>query len=239
MRTTCDVAPLNGPAAGVDRVFGYSPCAVPARSPSFSDDAGTTRKPSLLAVSRRGSAPQFPEQEETMSFRDLIPWRREEGQEGLGSLPGSEMHPLLSFHREMNRMFDDLMSRFDMPMGSFGRRAGWSWPNIELAETASGVKVTAEIPGMEQKDVEVMLDGDVLVLSGEKKSEETDENRRFSERFYGRFERRIQLPFEVDEEKTEAKFANGVLTVTLPKSPRAQARARKIQVNGTSPGTQH
>jgi HSP20 family protein len=93
------------------------------------------------------------------------------------------------------------------------------------------VRVSAELPGMDEKDVEVLVDNDVLTIRGEKKSEHEDQGRRFSERYYGRFERAIALPFEVDEEKAEASFKNGVLTVTLPKSATAKDTAKRIAIN--------
>jgi HSP20 family protein len=103
---------------------------------------------------------------------------------------------------------------------------------LELAETDKAVTVSAEIPGLDEKDVEVTLADGVLTIRGEKKSEIEDKQRQFSERSYGRFERRIAIGREVDEDKVEASFRNGVLTVTLPKTERAQSRARRIAING-------
>jgi len=75
------------------------------------------------------------------------------------------------------------------------------------------------------------LDNDVLTIRGEKKSESGDQSRRLSERYYGRFERSLTLPFEVDEERAEASFKNGVLTVTVPKSATAKDTAKRIAIN--------
>lgn len=80
--------------------------------------------------------------------------------------------------------------------------------------------------------IEVLLDDGVLTLRGEKRSETEDKDRQFSERFYGRFERRIPLGYEVEEDKVAAAFKNGVLTVTLPKSPNAQSKVKRIAING-------
>ena len=74
----------------------------------------------------------------------------------------------------------------------------------------------------------------MLTLRGEKRSETEDKDKQFSERFYGRFERRIPLGLEIEEDKVSAEFRNGVLTVTLPKTERARARARRIAINGKS-----
>jgi HSP20 family protein len=100
------------------------------------------------------------------------------------------------------------------------------------------LRVSAELPGMDEKDVEILVDDGVLTIRGEKKSETEDQGRRFSERYYGRFERSIALPYEVEEDKANASFQNGVLTVTLPKSARAQEKAKRIAINAKK-DTQH
>jgi HSP20 family protein len=105
-----------------------------------------------------------------------------------------------------------------------------SWPSVEVNETDKEVKVVAELPGLEEKDVAVELANGVLTISGEKKSETEDKERRFSERFYGRFERHIPID-DVDQDKVAASFNKGVLTVTLPKSPTAQQKEKRIPVN--------
>jgi HSP20 family protein len=133
----------------------------------------------------------------------------------------------------MNRLFDDVFRGFDIaPFGSFGgmgRMAGW--PSVEVSETDKDIRVSAELPGLEEKDVEVLMSDGVLTIRGEKRSEVEDKSRAFSERTYGRFERRIPLGWEVEEDKVNASFRNGVLTVTMPKSAKAAAKARRIAIN--------
>ena len=90
--------------------------------------------------------------------------------------------------------------------------------------------MTAEIPGLEEKDVEVLIDDGVLTLKGEKRSETEDEEKQFSERFYGRFERRIPLGVEVEEDKIDARFKSGVLSIVLPKSAKAQSQVKRIAI---------
>jgi HSP20 family protein len=157
-------------------------------------------------------------------------------------MQGEEVNPFLTLHREMNRLFDDVFNRFDANMPSlFGRMPGWSsgsWPSLEVNATDKEVRVSAELPGLDEKDVEVLVDDNVLTLRGEKKSETEDQGRHFSERYYGRFERSISLPFEVEEDKAEASFKNGVLTITLPKSAKAQDRGKRIAINDRK-DTQH
>lgn len=100
-----------------------------------------------------------------------------------------------------------------------------------MSETYKEIKVNAELPGLEDKDVKIELTNGVLTISGEKKTEMEDKDRLFSERYYGRFERRIPVE-DVDEDEVSASFKNGVLTVTLPKAPQAQSKVKRIAVNG-------
>jgi len=167
-----------------------------------------------------------------MSVRDLIPWSRDT--QAPASYRDGERDPLLSLHREVNRLFDDVVRGFDARLPSFSgfSAAGSGWPSVEISDGEKEIRVTAEIPGMEEKDVEVLLDDGVLTLKGEKRSEAENKERQFSERFYGHFERRIPLGIEVEEDKVDATFKNGLLTVTLPKTERAQTRAKRIAING-------
>jgi HSP20 family protein len=106
-----------------------------------------------------------------------------------------------------------------------------AWPKIEVSETEKEIRVTADIPGMDENDVELLLDNGVLTIRGEKRAENEDKDRQFSERFYGRFERRLSLNSEVEEDKIAASFRNGVLTVTLPRSGSQQPTAKRITIN--------
>ena len=174
-----------------------------------------------------------------MNMRDLIPWGRSHERSPVPTYRGEEDHPFLALHREMNRLFDDVWSRFDRTLPSALGGMGLSWPSVEVTEADGALRVTAEVPGLEERDMEVLLDDGALTLRGEKRSETEDRDRRFSERFYGRFERRIALPFEVERDKVDASFRNGVLTVTLPKSARAEERTKHIPVNGKTAETSH
>ena len=110
-------------------------------------------------------------------------------------------------HREMNRMFDDVLRGFDLaPFGPTSRSlGGLGWPRIDIDETDKEMRISAELPpGLDENGV--------LSISGEKKTESEDKARRFSERYYGRFERRISLQ-DIEEDKATAAFKNGVLTV--------------------------
>jgi HSP20 family protein len=163
-----------------------------------------------------------------MAFRDLMP--RPKNQELAQT--GESFDPFFTLHREMNRLFDDAFRGF----GSFGRLGSpvmegrLGWPKIELSESDKALTVSAELPGMTEKDVEVEIANGVLTLKGEKKAERTDNAKYFSERYYGAFER--QIPLEgVAEDKAEASFRDGVLTITLPKSEEAREKVKRIPIN--------
>src|SRR5262245_28041839 len=118
----------------------------------------------------------------------------------------------------MNRLFEDFWSpAFD--------------PRIDIEEKDGELQVTAELPGLEQKDFDVDLAGDMLILRGEKREEREDKAAGWHERSYGRFERAIPLPVEVDTEHASAEFKNGVLRVHLPKSPEAREQTKRIPVS--------
>ncbi|MER9232179.1 Hsp20/alpha crystallin family protein [Mesorhizobium sp. M0622] len=169
-----------------------------------------------------------------MAIRDLISWGRENNQ--VPSLyRDGDRDPFVTLHREMNRLFDEAFRGFDTRLPSLGglSAARASWPSVEISDGEKEIRVTAEIPGMDEKDIELLLDDGVLTLRGEKREETEDKDRQFSERFYGRFERRIPLGYEVDEDKVNAAFQNGLHSVTLPKTERAQAKAKRIAIGKT------
>jgi HSP20 family protein len=162
-----------------------------------------------------------------MNMRDLIPWSRN-GERG--SLARTEApNPLLDLQRDMNRVFDDFWRGFDLPATAFGRSV---WPTLDVSETDTEYKVTAELPGVEEKDVELTVRENALTLSGDKRNEREDRDagRYYAERFHGRFSRTLQLPTDVDPEKAAASFKNGVLTVVLPKHAQARDNVKRIPI---------
>jgi HSP20 family protein len=162
-----------------------------------------------------------------MAMRDIIPWSRQHTAPTL--FRESDWSPLTSFRREFDRLFDDM---FRTPTFSrFGELGGMTatWPSIDVKDTDNEVIVTAEVPGMTDKDVELFVDNGMLTIRGEKKGEKDE--RGYSERFYGRFERQIPLPASVDEQHCKADFHDGLLTIHLPKTREAAESRKKIPVN--------
>ena len=140
----------------------------------------------------------------------------------------------LALHREMNRLFDDVL-RGGAP-GAQGRGQGGVMlaPHMDVSETDKEVRIKAELPGVTEKDIDVSLDDDVLTIRAEKRQERREEREgvHVSERAFGTFQRSIRLPFSVNADQVKAGFENGVLTVTLPKA-QPEEKTRRIQVHGS------
>lgn len=151
---------------------------------------------------------------------DMIPWKRTGGKE------------MTRFRRE----FENLVNRFfstDFPFaGEFFKEDRWT-PRVDIVEREGDIRVKAEIPGVDVKDIDLKLDGRILTIKGEKKKEkeEKQENYYRLERSSGFFHRSLELPAEVDAKTVEARFKKGVLTVVLKKIKTTVAKAIEIQTS--------
>ncbi len=152
-------------------------------------------------------------------------------------------HPLLSLRDQMDRLFDDFASDWRLP--SLGRELfEWepfrmpSWTRgvvdvrFDLSETDDALEITAELPGIDEKDVELVLAEGMLTLKGEKRAEKETKEKEYylSERRFGAFTRSMRLPESVDPDKIKASFDKGVLKVVVPKRAEAKAKKRKIAI---------
>ena len=138
--------------------------------------------------------------------------------------------PFAAMQKEINRVFEDF-GRGSLANLSNGEIS----PRIDIAETDNAVEVTAELPGIDEKDVEVVLRDDVLTIKGEKKSEKEEKRKDYHlvERSYGSFTRSVRLPFEADSEAVKANFAKGVLKVSIAKPAEVKEKTVKIPVRST------
>ena len=141
--------------------------------------------------------------------------------------------PFAQFQNSMSRMFEDFFASHPLsaPTGSQEPALHFS-PNIDVHETAQGLEVAVELPGLKEDDIHLNLDHDVLSISGEKKWEDKKDKEGMSyyESRYGSFQRRIPLGFEPDREKVQAVFKNGVLKVEVEKSAASKEKSRRIDI---------
>jgi HSP20 family protein len=163
--------------------------------------------------------------EDNMDVKSLVPWQRNR-REVAKSQPTEAFPSIFGLHREMNRLFDDFLHDFGGPLT---RGFGADWPAVEVQDEEKEVRVVAELPGLEEKDIDLSLREGLLTITGEK-SRKTD-GAIYSERWHGQFTRAIDLGPDIDPEKVLASFDKGVLTVTVQKRPSAQTETKKITIN--------
>ena len=137
------------------------------------------------------------------------------------------MRDLIPFSRQQANA-PSLWRESDLRQCEFGGLTA-DWPNIDVKNKENEVVVTAEVPGMTDKDVELFVDNGMLTIRGEKKGEKDEKG--YSECFYGRFERQIPLPNSVDEQHCKAEFHEGLLSIHLPKTREAEEARKKIPIN--------
>lgn len=154
------------------------------------------------------------------------------------ALAGDVWRPFEALRKEIDRVFEDFGDGFwRQPFRSLAALEH-AWPSklaatpVDVSETDKAYEITAELPGMDEKNIEVSVANGGLTIKGEKKDEKEEKKKDYyvSERRYGSFERYFTLPDSVDAAKIEATFKNGVLKVTLPKTAEAQKPAKKIDV---------
>ena len=165
-----------------------------------------------------------------MTLRDLTPWRAR-----TPSVPAAFDSSFDSLRREMYRLFDGFSRGFGMPSlwdePGFGRDAFLA-PLLDVEETDKAYEVSVELPGIDQKDLDVSVADGVLTIKGEKKaeSEAKDKGRLHVERSYGAFQRSLALPADADDGKIDAAFKNGVLKLAIAKKAEAKPSGRKIAI---------
>lgn len=166
-----------------------------------------------------------------MAITDILPGRRDNERE---LAVRRREDPFMTLQDEMNRLFEDFMG--DPFRFSLAKRNDWSgvdfYPSVDVSESDREVVVTADLPGMDENDVQVNFDRGVLTISGEKRTEREEKDKRYHriERSYGSFRREVPMPCEVDEDKITATFKKGELKVVLPKSREAVMSGKRIAV---------
>ena len=148
--------------------------------------------------------------------------------------PATQNNSLVTAQDEFNRMFDDLFTNFGLTPVTGGRLSLLNsfTPKVNIAETEKEFSVTAELPGMDEKDVAVEFTDNTLIIKGEKKEDHEEKNKQWHviEHSYGSFHREIHVNAQVDAEKVTANFKKGILKITLPKLPEEKSSRKKIEI---------
>ncbi|MDB5402780.1 MAG: hypothetical protein QOD93_2566 [Acetobacteraceae bacterium] len=169
-----------------------------------------------------------------MRVTDLIPWSAQRRDQPASRSGGD---PVVALQGNVNRAFDDFLRLFPIPL------TGWQTLPVEqggafqidVVETDKDVKVMAELPGVEEGDIDVRVSDGVLTIAAEKKAGRDVEEDGYilRERSFGRLERTVTLPDEVNSDAAQASFKAGVLTVTIPKTRQAQDDSKRVPVQSS------
>jgi HSP20 family protein len=141
--------------------------------------------------------------------------------------------PFYSLQREMNSLFDDFFRGFELtPRGFYNTGFGSFTPSVDVTEAEKEFVIKAELPGVDEQDIEVTVTDDAVTIKGEKKEEKEEKGKNYycMERSYGSFNRTIPLAAETDSGKAKAAFKNGVLNITIPKSETAKTKGTKVPI---------
>lgn len=166
-----------------------------------------------------------------MSIKDIVPWRRSKK----GLTIKEEQEPFYTLQREVNNLFDRFFHGFDwLPsrFGGFEDRFSSFSPKVNIKDGKKSIEISAELPGMDEEDIDVSLSDNALTIKGEKKHEVEDNKEGYyrMERSFGSFYRSIPLPDGIDKDNVDAKLKKGVLKVTIPKTAKAIESQKKIEI---------
>jgi HSP20 family protein len=157
---------------------------------------------------------------------NLIPWRQ-------SGIERRSVNPMQSLQQDIDRLFEQFMQAPLLPdVANWPTATMAFYPRMDIKETDTGIELSAELPGMTEKDIDISVDNGALIVRGEKKTESdrASGNWRVTERSYGKFERSIDLGSDLDGDKAQASFKHGVLSVTVPRKEGVKRNVRKIKV---------
>ncbi|MBI4431061.1 MAG: Hsp20/alpha crystallin family protein [Candidatus Omnitrophica bacterium] len=167
-----------------------------------------------------------------MKIKHLIP-HKDGGERDLQTAEWRD--PFYAFQRRVNDVFGNFFDAFDFePFEAYEKQLRTFQPKMDVSETDKEFTISAEFPGLDEKDIEVVLEGDILTIKGEKKEEREERKKGYyrSERSYGAFQRSLAVPESVNTQGLTAEVKKGVLKIVLPKKPEAQIERKKIEVKG-------
>jgi len=182
-----------------------------------------------------------------MDLKKLAPWnwfKKEEEERGGAMVPvrrHGELHsysPIAQFHQEIDRMFENVFRGFGLPSIGWGREPSllaptdWMKPTLDIAAGEKEYIISVELPGVDEKDVQLELTEDTLVIKGEKKQEKEEKEKNYyrMERSYGSFQRVLSLPEDADQEGVGATYKNGILKITIPRKAGPPKESRQISI---------
>lgn len=178
-----------------------------------------------------------------MELKNLLtPWnwfKKEEEQSQAAGTPNAMRahdHPLARFHRDLDQLFENVFQGFPLSPGRKENGSSWGGlilPHVDIEEDKKQYTITVEVPGVAEKDIHLTLTDGILMIQGEKRSEQEDKNKHYHriERSYGSFQRMLSLPTDADENSVTAKFKDGILTISIEKDPQAKSPVRQIAIN--------
>jgi len=171
-----------------------------------------------------------------MKIKNWVLWK---GNKEKSLVRQDEISPFFALQRDVDRLFEDFMKSFDRgwdfcltPFLYESDFFGGVYPKVNVSESDKAIEIEAELPGVDEKDVEILLSDDTLTIKGEKKLEKEDREKDYYrfESSYGSFSRAIPLSADIDRDKVDAAFKKGVLTITLPKTEGAKSHVKRIEV---------
>lgn len=182
-----------------------------------------------------------------MDLKKLAPWNwfRKEEEHQPATLPVQryghprDASPMAQFHQDIDRLFDSFFRGFGFPSMGFGRESAplaqtdWLKPTLDIAANDKEYAISVELPGVDEKDVELELSDETLIIKGEKKQEKERKEQNYyrMERSYGSFQRVLSLPEDAEQDGIVASYKHGVLTITIPRKARAATKAKQITIN--------
>ncbi len=182
-----------------------------------------------------------------MDVKKLDPWNwfKKEEEQNTTTVPVQrsggvlQYSPITHFHHEIDRVFDNYLRSFGFPSIDFGRgfapmaQRDWLKPTLDVAASDKEYTITVELPGVDERDIQLELLDDTLKIKGEKKSEKEEKNKNYyrMERSYGSFQRVLSLPEDAEQQGIGAFHKKGILTITIPRKARAATKSQRISIN--------
>ncbi len=176
-----------------------------------------------------------------LDLKSLIPWGHKDDDNG-SEVPVKReqvQDPFRSLRQEMDQLLDSFVSGWGgfsaLPKTVSSEARAWfpAMPSVDVTDSENKLTVTAELPGVDEKNIEVTIEGEILTIRGEKKfdQEEKEGERYYRECRYGSFSRQIRLPFEAGDQEVSSNFKKGVLTIEIDKPAEAQSKLKRIPIS--------